>query len=1685
MRTSRLVSVLPRSFGLQHSLAATMIAAAVLITGAPLVASAATAQAAQPPASTSATPSEANASAKAAKTKAQVDVPGETTETQQVKANPDGTFTMSTSATPVRVKRDDKWVAIDTNLKPTKEGSLAPAATTEDVQFSGGGTAPLISLTVNGKRLSLSWPAPLPKPTVTGATALYPQVFPGVDLQITATADSYSEVLIVHDAKAAANPALKSIPLSVVGDGLSLTSGERGLSVRDNAGTELLRGPAPLMWDSHDAPKIGGTPSAIDPGSGKVDKLGIAVSAAKAPRSNGPSAVAISTLVITPPEHALSGPDVRYPLFIDPQLQGLNPQAWLVVSNGGTPEKIYKNPSWPMQVGLCLEAGCNNIGTARSYFQLGTGPLKQHAGHTAVIKSAYFYAVQIHQATACANTPATDLRDSSAGFDGNTAWPGPFGNYVDEQKLSAGDTCGGPKNIVFNANKAAGDAAGGNWDQITLALTAPNEGDGNQWKKFAPTDVHMDVTYNFPPNSPTNLHVAHTVNCNGTPTTPDVNPTLYATATDTNDAPLPLGLQYELWNGNATTEINANADLVATASGAEASWIDGTALADGLYAYRVKTTNLPADGADRLSSDWSPWYNFYARTVPRPQLPTVLSFDYPQNNWGAPQGTPGTFRLQANGAPNLVGFTYTFDGPGTEVIPSTTDCNYARTFDTHGGWVPNNGDIATITPPAGLTPGFHTLNIRSFDDAHRLSGESPTYSFYVSPNVGVTKTTLEAEDPNAVTISQPSGQNVQTITWKDANFFSGGAQVLFAGTAAHQSFDMSFNAPIEADYALGTELTKANDYGQFSITLDGATPLAHTDKTPIDGYSGPIIRSYQPLGAAHLTKGKHSLHVELTGTNPASTGNRYQIGVDHLIVAPINNVTAASMTDAMNNHGIGADDSTSLNLDFNGAGLSAQTLADAGLAPGATVSTGGTVFTMPAPNASTGNDNVIAAGQTIPLPASQQVKSTAIGLLVVSTCGTAPPTTGTVTYADQTHSNPFFPTAPDWIAGSTDSAMAVLDHWAGPGAGRNAKPKVYAIFAPTDPSKVATSVTLPNYGTSFLLGCGTLAVHVLAIATKPIATGWLGAWAAPADTAVPMTVGSNKTMRTVVHPTVLGPNVRVKLSNTGVPTPTTIDDVTIAAQSGTGAAATGTPVRLTFCLAAGKAAGCQDQGSFTMPGNGEVFSDPVPAPSLSSGGNFVVSVHNAGSMATAPVHNGTITNYIANGDVSGNADGTPFTAASLSPMYVTALSVSTTDPSRGTIAVLGDQRSAIGSNNGTWVDKLPGKLGANLPGTASNDSSVGSLPAAQWKLNDGSGSTAKDSDGANTAALIGGVTWSTDHNGSATFDGSSGRFKTGGPVIDTSGSYSISAWANLAAADSDRNVVAIGGTNTGCAYLQYSNAYHSWAFVSSSSDAVTPAAFPAAHGTSAPKVGSWTHLLAVYDAGAGSMTLYIDGVIQTAVLNPSAWKASGPLTIGAVSTANGAFGGFFNGSISDVRVYQRALTATDVALLVRSAPVEAGAVTTGNAIETLNRTVFDEPNLRTVIVALGSNDILAGKTPTEIERNFTALIGVNDPRGLENFKRADGSVVHTIITTVPPLGLSPSDPREIARQQLNTDIVNRYRDYFANDELDFDAAVRDSAHTSNINPQYLTNNVPNDAYYEKFAQTLADAVNDLPPDAQL
>ena len=78
--------------------------------------------------------------------------------------------------------------------------------------------------------------------------------------------------------------------------------------------------------------------------------------------------------------------------------------------------------------------------------------------------------------------------------------------------------------------------------------------------------------------------------------------------------------------------------------------------------------------------------------------------------------------------------------------------------------------------------------------------------------------------------------------------------------------------------------------------------------------------------------------------------------------------------------------------------------------------------------------------------------------------------------------------------------------------------------------------------------------------------------------------------------------------------------------------------------------------------------------------------------------------------------------------------------------------------------------------------------------------------------------------------------------------------------------------------------------------------------------GTWIDLTGTYDASAGTMSLYVNGVLAGTGRHTSTWSATGPFVIGRdkVDVANNAF---FNGMVSDVEAYNYSMTPYQVSNL--------------------------------------------------------------------------------------------------------------------------------------------------------------------------
>ncbi|MFD9791417.1 LamG-like jellyroll fold domain-containing protein [Streptomyces sp. NPDC059070] len=205
------------------------------------------------------------------------------------------------------------------------------------------------------------------------------------------------------------------------------------------------------------------------------------------------------------------------------------------------------------------------------------------------------------------------------------------------------------------------------------------------------------------------------------------------------------------------------------------------------------------------------------------------------------------------------------------------------------------------------------------------------------------------------------------------------------------------------------------------------------------------------------------------------------------------------------------------------------------------------------------------------------------------------------------------------------------------------------------------------------------------------------------------------------------------------------------------------------------------------------------------------------------------------------------------------------------------------------------------------------IAADKWSL----AGNLTDSDTTNPATASGTTAWAPNHTGinpgATTFDGSTAYLRTSGPALDTTQSYTVSAWVKLDSLATTQTAVSQGTVNHQAFYLGYDSTLKTWAFMTTTSDAVTTTYKKAGGGTATP--GTWTQLTAVYDSVSNIMSLYVNGALtQTAVANATpVYTPTAPLTIGACATAGSdALYNQFSGAVSDVRTYPAALTAGQI-----------------------------------------------------------------------------------------------------------------------------------------------------------------------------
>src|ERR1700728_1141427 len=138
-------------------------------------------------------------------------------------------------------------------------------------------------------------------------------------------------------------------------------------------------------------------------------------------------------------------------------------------------------------------------------------------------------------------------------------------------------------------------------------------------------------------------------------------------------------------------------------------------------------------------------------------------------------------------------------------------------------------------------------------------------------------------------------------------------------------------------------------------------------------------------------------------------------------------------------------------------------------------------------------------------------------------------------------------------------------------------------------------------------------------------TPWTGTWSASPESGGQSF--SQQTLRQIVHTSIGGTSAQVPVSNVFGTAPLQVADVHVALRSSGSTIVSGSDHTVTF----------GGQPSITIPAGGLAVSDAV-AMSVPALSDVAVSMYLPQSTGSSTYHQqGTVTNYIASGDVSGNA----------------------------------------------------------------------------------------------------------------------------------------------------------------------------------------------------------------------------------------------------------------------------------------------------------------------------------------------------------------------------------------------------------------------------------------------------------------
>ncbi|MFI0796090.1 RHS repeat-associated core domain-containing protein [Micromonospora rubida] len=625
-------------------------------------------------------------------TSQRVRITGMTTESAEYVAHPNGQVEATVHASPVRIRRDNRWVPVDLTLQPAADGSVRAQAHPLDLRISGARKAggELAAVGVGDGRLSMGWAGILPAPVLAGNRATYPEVAAGIDLVVEATRTGFSQFLTVKNRQAVDRLPTLAFPLT--GKGLSSFSQDSsgGLLLKDAKGRPIAAVPAPEMWDARRNP-------------GTEEPTRRAVVAAKSERPTARSGQANGlTMRLSPDLAWLKDPATQYPVTIDPQINPLYTTFDTYVKEG---DNVDRGGANDLQLGLL--AGTPNT-KARSFVHWGVSALRGKQITSATVNFWNFWS------NTCTATSweiwTTGAASSATRWGTQPTWA--------QQEATSTQTKGGTACadgwVSISGTTFFQRAATANQSTAYMGVRGTDETSPNSFKQFRSRNAadnsqvpYAVVNYNSYPTVGTSSTVPATACATGA-SRPKVNtatPQLKSVVSDAEGSTVKA--EFEWWTLTGTTKLGSAITGTAASGSTFSTTVPAATFTHNTsYKWRVRGNDGTVNGT------WSPFCEFTVDTsIGSP--PIVSSTTYPENQWGGDANVAGSFTFEANGIADAAAYEYSLDVQTLNKVVNTA--------------TPGADATVSITP---LTPGWHNIWARTRDSANNVT-DVRSYPFKV------------------------------------------------------------------------------------------------------------------------------------------------------------------------------------------------------------------------------------------------------------------------------------------------------------------------------------------------------------------------------------------------------------------------------------------------------------------------------------------------------------------------------------------------------------------------------------------------------------------------------------------------------------------------------------------------------------------------------------------------------------------------------------------------------------------------------------------------------------------------------------------------------------------------------------------------------------------------------------------